>query len=97
SVVDPTIVDLLVSASNRSARSPLTALTRRELQVLDLVAQGKSNAGVAAALTLTERAVEKHINALFAKLGVAATPDDNHRLAVVLVHFSERGNETLGG
>jgi DNA-binding NarL/FixJ family response regulator len=90
SVVDPTIVDLLVAASTRSASSPLSVLTPRELQVLDLVAQGKSNAGVAAELTLTERAVEKHINALFAKLGLGVTPDLNRRVAAVLLHLSSR-------
>jgi DNA-binding NarL/FixJ family response regulator len=91
SVVDSTIVDLLVTASTRGASSPLAALTPRELQVLDLVAQGKSNAGVATALTLTERAVEKHINALFAKLGLGVTPDLNRRVAAVLLHLSARG------
>jgi DNA-binding NarL/FixJ family response regulator len=96
SVIDPTIVDLLVAASTRAAHSPLSALTPRELQVLDLVAQGKSNAGVASALTLTERAVEKHINALFAKLNLGVTPDLNRRVAAVLLHLSER-QATKGG
>jgi DNA-binding NarL/FixJ family response regulator len=91
SVVDPTIVDLLVTASTRAVSSPLASLTPRELQVLDLVAQGKSNAGVAAELTLTERAVEKHINALFAKLGLGVTPDVNRRVAAVLLHLSVKG------
>ena len=88
SVVDPTIVDLLVAASNRAAMSPLASLTPREREVLDLVAQGKSNAGAAAALTLTERAVEKHINALFAKLGLGVTPDVNRRVAAVLLRLA---------
>jgi DNA-binding NarL/FixJ family response regulator len=96
SVVDPTIVDLLVAASSRIASSPTAGLTARELQVLDQVAQGKSNAGVAAALTLTERAVEKHINALFAKLGLGIQPDVNRRVAAVLLHLSARGG-TKGG
>lgn len=91
SVIDPTVVDLLVHSSARHPRSPMASLTARELEVLDQVAQGKSNAGVAAALTLTERAVEKHINALFAKLGLAVTPDVNRRVAAVLLHLSERG------
>jgi DNA-binding NarL/FixJ family response regulator len=93
SVVDPTIVDLLVAASTRSVNSPMAALTPRELQVLDQVAQGKSNAGVAAALTLTERAVEKHINALFAKLGLPVQPDVNRRVAAVLLHLSARDSK----
>lgn len=96
SVIDPTVVDLLVAASTRAASSPLAALTRRELQVLDQVAQGKSNAGVAATLYLSERAVEKHINTLFAKLGLGVTPDVNRRVAAVLLHLSE-SNFTKGG
>jgi DNA-binding NarL/FixJ family response regulator len=91
SVIDPTIVDMLVAASSRRPASPLSALTPREMDVLDQVAQGKSNAGVAAALFLTERAVEKHINAMFAKLGLSATPDVNRRVSAVLLLLSERG------
>jgi DNA-binding NarL/FixJ family response regulator len=91
SVIDHTIVDMLVAASSKRPTSPLAALTPREMDVLEQVAQGKSNAGVAAALFLTERAVEKHINAMFAKLGLAATPDLNRRVAAVLLLLSERG------
>jgi DNA-binding NarL/FixJ family response regulator len=91
SVIDPTVVDLLVAASTGTPSSPLAALSPRELEVLDQVAQGKSNAGVAAALFLTERAVEKHINALFAKLGLGVTPDVNRRVVAVLLHLSDRG------
>jgi DNA-binding NarL/FixJ family response regulator len=91
SVIDPTVVDLLVAASVRGKASPLAALTKRELEVLDQVAQGKSNAAVGQALFLTERAVEKHINALFAKLGLGATPDINRRVKAVLMHLSEHG------
>jgi len=92
SVIDPTVVDLLVSASSRAKASPLASLTKRELEVLDQVAQGKSNAAVGQALFLTERAVEKHINALFAKLGLGSTPDINRRVKAVLMHLSERGS-----
>jgi DNA-binding NarL/FixJ family response regulator len=90
SAIDPTVVDLLVSASSRGPSSPLAALTPRELEVLDEVAQGKSNAAVAASLFLTERAVEKHINTLFAKLGLSVAPDVNRRVAAVLLLLSER-------
>lgn len=96
SVIDPTIVDMLVTASSKRPTSPLAALTPREMEVLDQVAQGKSNAGAAAALFLTERAVEKHINAMFAKLGLAATPDVNRRVAAVLLLLSERGGSKGG-
>jgi DNA-binding NarL/FixJ family response regulator len=96
SVIAPTIVDLLVAPSTRRPATPLAALTPREMDVLDQVAQGKSNAGVAAALFLTERAVEKHINAMFAKLGLSATPDVNRRVAAVLLLLSERGSAKGG-
>jgi len=92
SVIDPMVVDLLVSASRRAAGSPVESLTARELEVLDHVAQGKSNAAVASALFLSERAVEKHINALFAKLGLGAEPDINRRVKAVLMHLSARGS-----
>jgi DNA-binding NarL/FixJ family response regulator len=91
SVIDSTVVDLLVAASAKGASSPLAALTRREMEVLDQVAQGKNNAAVGRALFLTERAVEKHINALFAKLGLTSTPDINRRVRAVLMFLSDRG------
>ena len=94
SVIDPTVVETLVSASNRRPKSPLAELTPRELEVLDQVAQGKSNAAVAASLFLTERAVEKHINTLFAKLGLAVTPDVNRRVVAVLMHLSDKNTGT---
>ena len=92
SSIDPMVVDLLVTASSRGPASPLASLTARERDVLDQVAQGKSNAAVAATLFLTERAVEKHINTLFAKLGLGVTPDLNRRVAAVLLWLSERGS-----
>lgn len=91
SVIDPIVVDVLVSSSKRMIASPLAALSARELDVLEQVAQGKSNAAVAGALFLSERSVEKHINSLFTKLGLLATPDVNRRVAAVLVLLSERG------
>ena len=90
SVVDPYVVEVLVNANAKGSSSPLAGLTQREREVLDQVAQGKSNAAVAAALFLSERAVEKHINALFPKLGLDAGPDVNRRVAAVLLHLSAR-------
>ncbi|SDS03305.1 response regulator transcription factor [Jiangella sp. DSM 45060] len=87
SVVDPRVVEVLV-AGNRPPGDPLAGLTRREREVLEQIAQGKSNAGVAAALVLTERAVEKHINALFAKLGLTAEPDVHRRVSAVLLYLA---------
>ena len=71
SVVDPKVVDALMAA-NRKRRSALDHLSPREREVLAEIAQGKSNAAVAASLYLSVRAVEKHINSLFAKLGLTS-------------------------
>lgn len=92
SVIDSAVVDVLVAASGRVRSSPLALLTPREREVLAQIAQGKSNAGVAASLFLTERAVEKHINVLFAKLGLAAEPDVNRRVKAVLLYLSEQAS-----
>jgi DNA-binding NarL/FixJ family response regulator len=75
SVIDPKIVELLVAAKTRSARSPLAQLTPRELEVLAAIAEGKSNAAISDALVLTKRAVEKHINAIFLKLNLSHAQD----------------------
>ncbi|HEY7755933.1 MAG TPA: response regulator transcription factor, partial [Actinomycetota bacterium] len=75
SVLDPKIVEALVSAKDRMAHSPLASLTDREREVLGHMAQGKNNAAIAKSLFLTERAVEKHINSLFHKLGLSEEVD----------------------
>jgi DNA-binding NarL/FixJ family response regulator len=91
SVIDPEVVDKLVTARSRDARSPLRALTPRELEVLAEMAQGKNNAAVAASLVLSERAVEKHINSIFFKLGLSEEPDVHRRVKAVLVFLSVQG------
>ena len=91
SVVDPRVVEVLVAGA-RPADDPLAGLTRRERDVLEQIAQGKSNAGVASALVLTERAVEKHINTLFAKLGLTAEPEVHRRVSAVLLYLSALRN-----
>ncbi|WP_261555432.1 response regulator transcription factor [Frankia tisae] len=96
SAIDPTIIDLLVAARSRAHASALAALTTRERQVLEQVAQGKSNAAVADALFLSEHAVEKHTNALFAKLGLAGGQDVNRRVKAVLIYLSARGESVTG-
>jgi DNA-binding NarL/FixJ family response regulator len=96
SVIDPAVVEVLVTASRRGRSAPLASLTPRELEVLDQIAQGKSNAAVASALFLSERAVEKHINTLFAKLGLGPEPDINRRVKAVLLHLSTRGADAGG-
>ncbi|MGH2807042.1 MAG: response regulator transcription factor [Actinomycetota bacterium] len=91
SVIDPKVVDALVAARSRSAASPLNALTPRETEVLGEMAQGKTNAAIAAELVLTERAVEKHINSIFPKLGLSGGERDVHRrVKAVLLFLSEQ-------
>ena len=91
SVIDPRVVESLVDARSRSRHSPLEHLTPRELEVLSEIAQGKNNAAVASSLVLSERAVEKHINSLFAKLGLGEEPDVHRRVKAVLLYLADRG------
>jgi DNA-binding NarL/FixJ family response regulator len=76
SVIDPRIVELLVEGKARADQSPLAELSPRERHVLAEMAEGKSNAAIAESLVLTKRAVEKHINSIFMKLGLAGSEDD---------------------
>ncbi|MEP6625805.1 MAG: response regulator transcription factor [Acidimicrobiia bacterium] len=89
SVIDPRVVEALISARARH-QSPLDFLTPRESEVLAEMALGRNNAGIAAALGLSERAVEKHINSLFAKLGVSEEVDVHRRVKAVLLQLSEQ-------
>jgi DNA-binding NarL/FixJ family response regulator len=89
SVIDPTVVEGLVAA-NRARPSKLDALTPRELEVLGEMAQGKSNASIAAGLVLSERAIEKHTNSIFAKLGLSEERDLNRRVSAVLVYLQNQ-------
>ncbi|MDQ3956566.1 MAG: response regulator transcription factor [Actinomycetota bacterium] len=84
SVLDPKVVEGLVARNTRAADSPLGHLTEREKEVLELMAQGKNNASIAEGLFLTERAIEKHINSLFHKLGVSEEKSIHRRVTVVL-------------
>ena len=91
SVLDPKVVEGLVSRKERLAASPLAQLTEREREVLENMAQGKNNAAIAKSLFLTERAVEKHINSLFHKLGLSEEPDVHRRVMAVLTYLREGG------
>jgi DNA-binding NarL/FixJ family response regulator len=82
SVLDPEVVASLVGRRRRN--DPLAALTPREREVLQLMAEGRSNQGIAERLVITERAVEKHVTAILDKLGLAPTPDDHRRVLAVL-------------
>jgi DNA-binding NarL/FixJ family response regulator len=88
SVIDHTVVDELVKARSAEHSSGLSLLTARESQILAEMAQGKSNSAIAAALYVTERAVEKHTNSIFAKLGLSEEKDMNRRVKAVLVYLS---------
>lgn len=88
-VLDPLVVEALVQTRTRRDSSPLARLTPRELEVLELVATGASNAAIADTLVLAERSVEKHITAVLAKLDL--NPDDadvHRRVRAVLVYLS---------
>jgi DNA-binding NarL/FixJ family response regulator len=85
SVIDPMVVEQLVQARSSKSDTALDRLSPREREVLEQMALGKNNAAIAAALFLTERAVEKHTNAIFGKLGFAEEPDLNRRVAAVLM------------
>ncbi|GIH98326.1 response regulator transcription factor [Planobispora takensis] len=91
SVIDPQVVEALVTRRVRLRESPLTLLTTRELDVLREMAQGRGNAGIAAELTLSESSVEKHVNAIFAKLGLTAEPLVHRRVTAVLTFLRETG------
>jgi DNA-binding NarL/FixJ family response regulator len=88
SVIDPKVVEGLVSASRSPRRTELDWLTPRELEVLGEMAQGKSNAAIAASLVLSERAVEKHTNSIFSKLGLSEERDVNRRVKAVLLYLA---------
>jgi DNA-binding NarL/FixJ family response regulator len=93
SVVDPGLVQTLVTV--RRAEDPLTALTAREQEVLALMAEGRSNAGIAGELWLAEGTVEKHVRHILAKLQLPETKDDHRRvLAVVTFLRRNRGRAT---
>jgi DNA-binding NarL/FixJ family response regulator len=82
SVVDPALVAELVGVQRRS--DPLAALSSREREVLALMAEGRSNAGIARRLWVTEGTVEKHVRSILAKLSLSETEDDHRRVLAVL-------------
>jgi DNA-binding NarL/FixJ family response regulator len=88
SVIDPVVVDMLVEARTRHLKSDLEWLTPRESEILSEMAQGKSNSAIAKSLDISERAVEKHSNAIFSKLGLSEERDLNRRVKAVLVYLS---------
>jgi DNA-binding NarL/FixJ family response regulator len=82
SALDPEVVSQLVGRARRD--DPLGELTPREREVLELMAEGRSNNAIADHLVVTERAVEKHVTSIFGKLGLAPAPEDHRRVLAVL-------------
>jgi DNA-binding NarL/FixJ family response regulator len=80
--LDPTVVSRMLGRRRRT--DPFEALTTRERQVLELMAEGRSNRGIAEALVVTPHAVEKHVTSLFSKLGVSGAAEDHRRVLAVL-------------
>ena len=91
SVIDPQVVDALVSRRVRLRESPLARLTPREPDVLQEMAQGRGNAGIAQNLHLSESSTEKHVNAIFTKLDLASEPLVHRRVAAVLTFLRDAG------
>src|SRR4051812_3534471 len=89
SMVDAKVVEVLIDARKRSAHGPLTELTPREVEILSFVARGHSNQAIADELVLTKRAVEKHINAIFLKLGLSEATDVSRRVKAALIYLAE--------
>ncbi|NEA48294.1 response regulator transcription factor [Streptomyces sp. SID10815] len=88
--MDPQVIQQLL-ARRADRDRPLSRLTPRELEVLDLMAQGRSNTAIAAQLVVTERAIAKHTSNIFAKLGLEVSDDDNRRVLAVLAHLDRDG------
>jgi DNA-binding NarL/FixJ family response regulator len=89
SLIDPVVVEVLVAARTRAERSPLRELTAREREVLAEIASGRSNSAIADSLVLTKRAVEKHINSIFLKLGLATGEDVSKRVKATLLFLAQ--------
>jgi DNA-binding NarL/FixJ family response regulator len=87
SILDPRIVQGLMEAQRRRTASKLAGLTPRELEVLERMASGRGNAAIARELSISERSVEKHTNAIFRKLGFTEEVDLNRRVAAVLFYL----------
>ena len=90
SVIDPVVVEQLIEGAQRPHKSPIDDLTPREREVLALMARGKSNRGIAEDLTLTKRAVEKHVGSIFMKLMLEDEEIVSRRVAAVLMYLAGR-------
>jgi DNA-binding NarL/FixJ family response regulator len=93
SMIDAKVIDALISARKAADSSPLADLTPRELEILSFVARGHSNQAIADELVLTKRAVEKHINAIFLKLGLHDALDVSRRVKAALIYLAEHSDD----
>jgi DNA-binding NarL/FixJ family response regulator len=89
SILDAKVVDALIAARTGNDHSPLHELSGRELEILGHIAEGKSNQAIAEALYLSKRAVEKHINAIFMKLGLQQDDDVSRRVKAALIYLAD--------
>jgi len=89
SVIDAKVVEALIAARTRADRSKIAELTPRETEILAFVARGHSNQAIADELVLTKRAVEKHINAIFLKLGLSQAEEVSRRVKAALIYLAE--------
>jgi DNA-binding NarL/FixJ family response regulator len=89
SVIDPRVIEVLARARGTSESGGTRRLSAREVEVLGEMARGRSNASISSTLVITQRAVEKHINSIFAKLGVNHDGDLHPRVQAVLLYLSE--------
>ncbi|MGV9456175.1 LuxR C-terminal-related transcriptional regulator [Streptomyces sp. NPDC003635] len=87
--MDPQVIQQLLTRRAAEDRRPLDRLTPREREVLELMAQGRSNAAIAAQLVVTERAIAKHTSNIFAKLDLEVSDDDNRRVLAVLAYLDQ--------
>lgn len=88
SALDPEVVGRLLGQGKRD--DPLSSLTAREREVLALMAEGRTNVGIARRLWLTDRTVETHVSSILAKLGLAAAEEDHRRVLAVLAYLGQR-------
>jgi DNA-binding NarL/FixJ family response regulator len=93
SVIDAKVIDALITARTAAENSPLAELTPREREILSYVARGHSNQAIADELVLTKRAIEKHINAIFLKLGLHDALDVSRRVKAALIYLAEHRDD----
>lgn len=90
-LIDPRVVDELLTAWHRHDESRVRTLTPRELEVLALIAQGYANHAIARRLSITKRGVERHINSIFAKLGLDRSDDVSRRVLAAILYLTSEG------